>query len=118
MRKLADSKKARGATEAEKEYIRSVLNGLNIKVDFDNLTLYDPVETPEAPFGYSGRMVLMEQLVVNDSIQAFIRGETADIDTAAIEKTAKNQGMLTLEQKGVLAAMKGETTLAEVSRVI
>lgn len=118
VRKLADSKKARGATEAEKEYIRSVLNGLNIKVDFDNLTLYDPVETPEAPFGYSGRMVLMEQLVVNDSIQAFIRGDTADIDTAAIEKTAKNQGMLTLEQKGVLAAMKGETTLAEVSRVI
>ena len=86
--------------------------------DFDNITLYDPVITKDDPFGYSGRMVLMEQLVVSEDIQAFIRGDVADINTSAIEATAKKHGMLTLEQKGVLAALRGETTLEEVSRVI
>ena len=86
--------------------------------DFGDLVLYDPVPTREAPFGYRGRMVIMEQLVVSDDMQAFIRGDVADINTSEIEKVAKKNGMLTLEQKGVLAALRGETTLAEVSRVI
>ncbi|MBR0424060.1 Flp pilus assembly complex ATPase component TadA [Candidatus Saccharibacteria bacterium] len=86
--------------------------------DFGDLVLYDPVPTREEPFGYSGRMVIMEQLVVSEDMQAFISGDVTDINTAAIEKVAKQNGMLTLEQKGVLAALRGETTLAEVSRVI
>ena len=86
--------------------------------DFGDLVLYDPVPTSKEPFGYSGRMVIMEQLVVSDDMQAFIRGDVADIDTKEIEKVAKKNGMLTLEHKGVLAALRGETTLSEVSRVI
>ena len=42
----------------------------------------------------------------------------ADVNTKAIESTARKHGMLTLEQKGVLAVLKGETTLEEISRVI
>lgn len=60
----------------------------------------------------------MEQLVVSDDIQAYLRGDIKDINTRAIEDTARSQGMLTLEQKGILAALRGETTLEEVSRVI
>ena len=86
--------------------------------DFGDLVLYDPVPTVDAPFGYNGRMVIMEQLVVSDEMQAFIRGDVTDINTNEIEKVAKKNGMLTLEQKGVLAALRGETTLSEVSRVI
>lgn len=88
------------------------------KVNFNDLMLYDPVPTDEDPFGYRGRTVIMEQLVVSDDIQAFIRGDVTDINTDAIEKVAKKNGMLTLEQKGVLAVLRGETTLSEVSRVI
>ena len=40
------------------------------------------------------------------------------MNTDAIEKTARKNGMLTLEQKGVLAVLRGETTLEEISRVI
>jgi len=147
VRKLAKSKKTRPATEAEVKYIKEVLEGVDSKwfkqikysaeedseensaldkavakqpktIDFDNLMLYDAVATEEAPFGYSGRTVLMEQLIVSDDIQAFIRGDVADINTKVIEEVAKKNGMLTLEQKGVLAALRGETTLEEVSRVI
>lgn len=87
-------------------------------IDFDDIVLYDPVPTKESPFGYEGRTVIMEQLVVSDDIQAFIRGDVTDINTDAIEKVARKHGMLTLEQKGVLAVLRGETTLAEISRVI
>ena len=86
--------------------------------DFDNIVLYDPVVTEDDPFGYRGRTVLMEQLIVNEDIAKFIRGDVADINTDEIEKTAKKHGMLTLEQKGVLAALRGETTLEEVARVV
>ena len=60
----------------------------------------------------------MEQMVVSDDIQAYLRGDIKDINTHAIEDSARRQGMLTLEQKGILAALRGETTLEEVSRVI
>lgn len=122
VRKLSDSKKARPATEAEVNYIKKLFEGVSAEklngVNFDNLTLWDPVKTPEDPFGYSGRTVIMEQLIVSEDIQKFIRGEVKDINTDVIEATAKKNGMLTLEQKGVLAALRGETTLSEVSRVI
>lgn len=122
VRKLSDAKKARPATEAERDYIREVMKGVSVDIlsdfDMENPLLYDPVTTEEDPFGYKGRTVIMEQLVVNDDIQAFIRGDVADINTKAIEETAKRNGMLTLEQKGVLAVLRGETTLEEVSRVI
>lgn len=122
LRKLSPSKKERLADEAEVRYIREVLKDVPAEklpeVDFDNLKLYDPVVTENDPFGYNGRMVIMEQMIVNEDVQMFIRGDVADINTEVIEKTAKKHGMLTLEQKGVIAALKGETTLEEVSRVI
>jgi len=122
VRKLSDSKRARAATEAEAKYIREVLEGASQEaltgVELENITLYEPVATETEPFGYAGRTVIMEQLIVSEDIQAFIRGDVADINTDEIEKVAKRNGMLTLEQKGVLAVLRGETTLEEVSRVI
>jgi len=122
VRKLAETKQKRPATDAEANYIREVLSTASQEkltgVDLDNIVLFEPVISEEYPFGYDGRTVIMEQLVVNEDIQAFIRGDVADINTNEIEKTAKKNGMLTLEQKGVLAALRGETTLEEVSRVI
>ena len=122
VRKLADSKRARQANESEVAYIRKVLEGVPeaklAGIDLNNIVLYDPVPNEAYPFGYNGRTVIMEQLVVSEDIQAYIRGDVADINTDAIEKTAKGNGMLTLEQKGVLAVLRGETTLEEISRVI
>ena len=57
-------------------------------------------------------------MVVTEPIQGFIRGDVADINTNAVEKTARAEGMLTLEQKGILAALRGETTIEEVARAI
>ena len=122
VRQLSDTKKPRPATEAEAKYIHRVLEGIPSEklpdVDMNNITLYEPVVSEGDPFGYKGRTVIMEQMLVTEEIQAYIRGDVTMINTEAIKKTALKGGMLTLEQKGVIAALEGETTLAEVSRVI
>ena len=122
VRKLTDDKEAREATPAETKYIQSVLEGVSAEklqgIDLNHITLYEPVKTEEFPFGFNGRKAIMEQLFITEEIQAFIRGDIKDINITAIEKAARAGGMLTLEQKGVIAALRGETTLEEVSRVI
>lgn len=117
LRKLANNKEAYEPDEATKKYIRETLAGVP-GVNLDQITLYKPVISEEFPFGYKGRMVIMEQLIVTDEIQAFLRGDVAEFSTKIIEETAKKQGMLSLEQKGLLAALRGDTTIEEVSRVI
>lgn len=107
--------------EATRKYVRGILEDLPESVekpDFDNFKLWKPVPTDDVPFGYKGRIVIMEQMVVDEDIQRFIRGEVSDIHTEIIEKQAKKSGMLTLLQVGVLAALRGETTLEEINRVI
>ena len=123
VRKLSDSKRPRLATDAEAKYIRKIMAGVPVEklggISLDNnITLYDPIKTEQSPFGYAGRTVIMEQMIVSEEIQAFIRGDVEDINTNAIEQVARRNGMLTLEQKGILAVLRGETTLEEVSRVI
>jgi type IV pilus assembly protein PilB len=88
------------------------------KPNLDSVTLYKPVSSEDAPFGYSGRIVIMEQMVVDGEIQKYLRGDIQDVHTETIEASARKQGMVTLLQQGVLAAVRGETTLEEVNRVI
>ena len=121
VRRLSDSKEEYAPDEAELNYVKKVMEGVDLTkhgLDPNNLKLYRPVKTDDNPFGYKGRCVLMEQLVVNEDVQQFIRGDLADIQSELIEKAARGAGMLTLEQKGVLHALRGDTTLEEVSRVI
>jgi len=118
VRRLADSKQPYTPDEATRHYVKGVLSDVDTEFDLNNFQLYKPVATNSAPFGYSGRTVLMEQLVVTEPIQKFIRGDIHSINTTDIEKVARSAGMLTLEQKGVLAALRGDTTLDEIARVI
>jgi type II secretory ATPase GspE/PulE/Tfp pilus assembly ATPase PilB-like protein len=107
--------------EATRDYVRGILKDLPEgmeKPDLDNFKLWKPVPTDDVPFGYKGRMVIMEQMVVSENIQKFIRGDIKEVHTEAIEESAKADGMLTLLQVGVLAALRGETTLEEINRVI
>lgn len=116
-----DSKEAYDPDEATKKWVRQVLEGLPATVDvpdLNNFKLYRPVTTDDAPFGYKGRVPIMEQLEVTEEIQKYLRGDVADVNAEAIEATAKKQGMITLLQAGVLAALRGETTLDEINRVI
>lgn len=122
VRRLVDeTKEEYDPDEATRNYVKRVLEGIPGNTehpDLDSFKLWRPVPSDDAPFGYKGRIVVMEQMVVTEEIQKFIRGDVEDIHPEAIEKVAKAEGMLTLEQVGVLAALRGETTLDEVGRVI
>lgn len=122
VRRLHDaSKEEYEPDESTKEYVRNVLKDLpegTEKPDLDNFKLWRPKPTDDAPFGYKGRVVIMEQMVVTEEIQKFLRGDMKDIHTEVIEDVATKGGMLTLLQVGVLAALRGETTLEEINRVI
>ncbi len=122
MRRLVDeTKEEYDPDEATRKYVRKVLEGLPEGVDhpdLDTFKLWRPKASEDAPFGFKGRIVIMEQLVVDEEIQRFIRGDVADVHPEAIEKVARERGMVTLEQSGVLSALRGETTLDEVGRVI
>ena len=116
-----DTKVAYTPDDATKKYLRVQLEGLPESMpmpDIDNLTLYHPGKSDAAPFGYIGRMTIIEQMVVTEEIQAFLRGDIEDVNPVAIEEAARKAGMITLAQDGILKAIAGQTTLEEINRVI
>lgn len=106
--------------EMTKQWIRKTLANIpdDQKPNLDNIRLWRPGKSDANPFGYRGRIVLMEQLIMSEEIARFISGEVKDVNAAAIAATAKRDGMITMLQKGVLKALAGETTLEEVNRVL
>ena len=107
--------------EATRQWVKNILKDLPAhiqKPDLDIFKLWKPVVSESSPFGFKGRIIIMEQMVVNEAIQAFLRGDEASIHTEIIEGTARKGGMVTLLEQGVLAALRGETTLDEINQVI
>lgn len=116
-----DTKIPYSPDDATKKYILKQLEGLpkNIPMpDLESVTLYHPGKSDAAPFGYVGRMTVIEQMVVTDEIQAFLRGDVRDVNPKTIEEVARRNGMVTLMQDGILKAIAGQTTLEEINRVI
>jgi len=64
--------------------------------------------------GYSGRAALFEILSMNDEIADLM---IKDPSEKTILNAAQKQGMITMEQDGVLKIIAGETTIEEVERV-
>jgi type II secretory ATPase GspE/PulE/Tfp pilus assembly ATPase PilB-like protein len=107
--------------EATKTWIRQVLVSLPAGVEKPNLfdfKLWRPGTSEENPFGYSGRTVIMEQLIVDKDIQEFLVGDEKDVNADAIRKAAQANGMVTMIQSGVLKALAGETSIEEINRVL
>lgn len=107
--------------DTTKQWIRDNLGNLPEgfdKPNLDTFKLYKPGTSEEAPFGYKGRIMVYEQMIIDEQVQRYIRGDLADIDTKQIEQTAKEQGMLTMLQDGLLKVLAGETTLEEINRVL
>lgn len=77
-------------------------------------TLVKGKETPDNPTGYQGRMGLYEVFEVTEKIQDLILKHSP---SSAIQKTAIEEGMVSMRQDGYLKALAGLTTLTEVDRV-
>ncbi|MBA4336970.1 hypothetical protein C0416_04340 [bacterium] len=64
--------------------------------------------------GYKGRVGLYEVMKMNNDLRKAILRRA---DTLEIEEIAKKSGMVSLEQAGVIQALKGATTIEEVYSV-
>lgn len=64
--------------------------------------------------GYYGRVGIFEVMSISEKISRLILEHSA---ASEIEKTAKEDGMITMKQDGYLKVLEGTTTLEEVLRV-
>jgi general secretion pathway protein E len=76
--------------------------------------LYHPRPSELSPTGYLGRTTIMEFLVMNDDIR---RGVMRHAGMGELEQLARNAGMRTMYEDGIMKALAGLTTIEEVLRV-
>lgn len=100
------------------EYILNTLPPNVPRPDLRKVTLYRPGSSPENPFGYTGQIAIREQLQMTQGVQQLLRLPPNQVTTEMLEHQAVQDGMITMLQDGVLKALRGETTLEEVYRVV
>ncbi len=80
----------------------------------DNATIFRAVGCPScSQSGYSGRTVIHELLIVDDTIRSLI---IRNSDAGTIKKAAIQAGMNTLREDGIAKVMQGFTTIDELMR--
>ena len=107
---------ASNPTPAEKTLIEKALESLPKKdALLKKMSLWNAQGCPACNgTGFIGQLVISETLLIGKEISELIaRGAL----TSEIEEKAIALGMLTLIQDGILCALEGHTTLAEVERV-
>lgn len=83
-------------------------------IDFENPVFYKPDPRLPEGKGYKGRVGLYEIMAFNQRLKnAVLQGK----NTLEIQAIAQEEGMVTLEQSGVIRALEGKTSLNEVYRV-
>lgn len=77
-------------------------------------TLYKGTGCEQCVDGYKGRTGIYEVFEMNDAVEKLLVGRAT---TTAIQEQAQKDGMLTMQQDGMLKALTGMTTIEEVARV-
>jgi len=81
----------------------------------NNLEVFNPKGCPQCnSTGYSGRTGIFEILEMTDQLNEII---TQNLSEKNLKEEAKRQGMLTMEQDGIIKVLKGITSLAELKGV-
>ena len=122
VRKLDEKTKRQIEPSPELErHLESIVNGIKAQVDLSFLSearLYEPGESPENPFGYSGQVALREMLMMTPDMIKLLSRPAHELSTEMIEDVAVQNGMLTMRQDGVLRVLRGETNYEEILRVL
>jgi len=122
VRRLDDkSKVAYQPDPGLKAHLQAIVNTLPTGMErpnLDNVTLYKAGKSAENPFGYAGQLPIREQLQMTPGIQQLLRLPPNQITTDALQAKAQEDGMLTMQQDGILKVLEGVTSLEEVYRVI
>jgi general secretion pathway protein E len=78
------------------------------------IRLFKPGPSNLTPTGYLGRTTIMEFLVMSDPLRRLVMKHA---DMGVIEQAAREEGMRTMYEDGLVKALSGTTTIEEVLRV-
>jgi len=108
-------------SEAELAMIQKILETLPKsypRPDISNLKLYKSGTSLENPYGFDGQLALREQFTMTGPMRTILETPHQNLSAQSIEEAASEAGMLSMEHKGILKVIAGETTLDEIYRVI
>jgi type IV pilus assembly protein PilB len=110
-----ECKKPAQIDDAMKANIQKFLEKLPPKVDktkYQTPTPYEPVGCDKCnKIGYKGRVGVFEFLEGGSDLEQTILKEASEV---ALRAVAERQGMVTMQQDGILKVLEGKTTLDEV----
>ncbi len=112
-------KKARPVSTPERAYIDKIVSSFSDTeslVGISKETVYDPVGCPECNgSGYRGRIGIYEAILTDELLEEAVRGKSSERE---VRKATQSQGILTMEEDGLLKVLSGVTSLDELRRVI
>ena len=79
------------------------------------LRLFAPKGCSNCTDGYKGRLGIFEGVLINERVESVI---VANPSERELRKVASDQGMLTLQQDGIIKVVTGVTSLDELQRVV
>ena len=122
IRKLDDStKQSYAPSDAEWQKIREVIDTMPEGTPLPNLEglhLYRPGSSEANPYGYQGQIAVREQFTMSDALHELLEKPTSYVSAQTIEAAARQSGMRTMLQDGMLKVLHGESTLEELYRVL
>lgn len=120
--KILDESAADLKTKLEKS-VKSLPDRVN-KKDYEKITIYKPTASSAkrgekgcpacGGVGYKGRIAIYELLQVTKDIEKLMNQQAGEIE---IQEFARKQGMVTMQQDGILKVISGITTAEEVEKV-
>lgn len=127
VRRLSDSKEKSVMTQTEIDALGKIIdlprmldilkkeNVVDPAARWETIPVYRAKPSDDAPDGYHGRVGIHEVMTITGTIKELIlQGASED----AIEAQAKKEGMMTMLEDGIYLAIRGETTIEEVLRVV
>ncbi|MEX0909763.1 MAG: GspE/PulE family protein [Candidatus Paceibacterota bacterium] len=120
VRKLCEHCKEEVELEgAEKELLTSLLETLPAGIEQPQTsTHFKPVGCSECfGKGYKGRIGIFDIVLVDDELEELLH-QKGSPSQREIEEVSRKQGMLTMKADATIKILSGETSLAEVRRVI
>ncbi len=104
--------------EALKNKIQSFLNAVPKRVDRSPYADYKIYESRGCDqcghIGYKGRTSIFELFSVDESVEGAIYKNPTEME---LKKLAKDNGMVTMQEDGVLKVLRGTTSFSEVERL-
>ena len=118
VRKLCEHcKKPHALTAHETEAVRTFIDGLPARVDrtpYASPTVFEPVGCDKCGgIGYRGRTSVFELFTVTDEIEEAIYRNPTETEMKSL---AKQQGMVTMQEDGMLKVLAGITDVGEIVR--